>query len=392
MRNITATICLMTAVLVGSTGCQTASLISAKGLTGGYFPPCVGKPSITPWTDCYGAYHLSDGTKYVGEFYKNIAYGQGTLTFVVPHERAGIKYVGEFDNDLMHGRGTMTVVEPHKEAGLKFIGGWEHGKIHGRGTTTYVWPHKKAGLKFFEVWDEGELIYAIEKIESPLISIPPPNPRVLKNKKHRRASTGDLESRPTKLKSLHDESLVSKSEYNAKKAEMLKGLTAAMSGDYATALRELEPLAKQGHAKAQGILGLMYYRGNGVLQDDRAAVKWWRLAAQQGVDKAQFNLGLMYSKGRGVPQDYKAALKWYTLAAQQGHAKAQHNLGNMYARGQGVLKDNMRAHMWFNIAITSGSKKSSRNRNIIAKRMNANQLEKTQSLARECIRKKFKGC
>jgi TPR repeat protein len=37
-----------------------------------------------------------------------------------------------------------------------------------------------------------------------------------------------------------------------------KGLTAFQSGDYATALREWTPLAKQGNAGAQYNLGLMY--------------------------------------------------------------------------------------------------------------------------------------
>jgi hypothetical protein len=38
---------------------------------------------------------------------------------------------------------------------------------------------------------------------------------------------------------------------NSESADLQKGLTAAQSGDYATALRELEPLAKQGNASAQ---------------------------------------------------------------------------------------------------------------------------------------------
>jgi uncharacterized protein len=41
-------------------------------------------------------------------------------------------------------------------------------------------------------------------------------------------------------------------------ADVQKGLTAYKSGDYATALREWEPLAKQGNASAQYNLGLMY--------------------------------------------------------------------------------------------------------------------------------------
>ena len=46
-----------------------------------------------------------------------------------------------------------------------------------------------------------------------------------------------------------------------------KGLTAYESGDYATALREWEPLAEQGDADAQFFLGEMYWRGQGVPQN-----------------------------------------------------------------------------------------------------------------------------
>jgi uncharacterized protein len=40
-------------------------------------------------------------------------------------------------------------------------------------------------------------------------------------------------------------------------ANFQKGLTAAQSGDFATALREWEPLAKQGDAKVQFNLGIV---------------------------------------------------------------------------------------------------------------------------------------
>jgi len=65
----------------------------------------------------------------------------------------------------------------------------------------------------------------------------------------------------------------------------------------------------------------------------------------------------------------------------------------MYGLGTGVIQDNVYAHMWFNIAAISGkSKTASKNRDIIVKRMNSNQIETAQKLARECVRKKFKGC
>ena len=41
-------------------------------------------------------------------------------------------------------------------------------------------------------------------------------------------------------------------------ADLYKGLTAYQSGDYATALREWKPLAEQGDANAQILLGGMY--------------------------------------------------------------------------------------------------------------------------------------
>ena len=47
----------------------------------------------------------------------------------------------------------------------------------------------------------------------------------------------------------------------------------------------------------------------------------------------------MYNKGQGVPQDYKTAVKWFRPAAEQGYANAQHNLGVMYFKDLGVPQD-----------------------------------------------------
>ena len=46
-----------------------------------------------------------------------------------------------------------------------------------------------------------------------------------------------------------------------------KGLEAAQSGDFATALKEWTPLAEGGDSVAQYNLGLMYYNGWGDPQD-----------------------------------------------------------------------------------------------------------------------------
>ena len=82
----------------------------------------------------------------------------------------------------------------------------------------------------------------------------------------------------------------------ASSADLPKGAVAYQSGDYATALREWTPLAKQGNALAQ------------------------------------FILGVMYAEGQGVPKNYKTAVKWYALAAEQGDAYGQSNLGEEFPR------------------------------------------------------------
>ena len=46
---------------------------------------------------------------------------------------------------------------------------------------------------------------------------------------------------------------------------LLEGFNAYEGGDYATALREWKPLAEQGDASAQYSLGVMYKKGQGVL-------------------------------------------------------------------------------------------------------------------------------
>ncbi|MEK6204133.1 MAG: hypothetical protein N2B02_00655 [Amylibacter sp.] len=55
-----------------------------------------------------------------------------------------------------------------------------------------------------------------------------------------------------------------------------KGMAATSNGDFATALKEWKPLAEQGDAYAQDALGLMYFQGQGVPQDNIATMKWFK--------------------------------------------------------------------------------------------------------------------
>jgi TPR repeat protein len=166
--------------------------------------------------------------------------------------------------------------------------------------------------------------------------------------------------------------------------------TAYHSGDLAGALRMARPRAEQGDARAQSLVGLIYYRGRGgVQQDDAEAAKWLALAARGGDAAAQFNLGVMSEEGRGVPQDQAEAGNWYQRAAEQGHAAAQYNLGLWYGKGEGGPPDVVRAHMWLNLAATRfpandiRREAAVRNRDAVAGRMSPEQLEQAQRMARE---------
>ena len=144
-----------------------------------------------------------------------------------------------------------------------------------------------------------------------------------------------------------------------------KGLKAAQSGDFKTALAEWMPLAEQGNANAQRNLGLMYDNGDGVQENDKTAVKWYTLAAEQGLDQAQSNLGLMYENGIGVQENHEIAVKWYTLAAEQGLDQAQSNLGFMYYNGKGVTQDYETSAKWYALAAEQGNSKAKENLSIL---------------------------
>jgi len=161
-------------------------------------------------------------------------------------------------------------------------------------------------------------------------------------------------------------------------------------GYHACALQLAQPLAEQGDARAQSLVGLIHYAGPRTMRDDAQAARWLRLAADQGDAAVQFRLGLMYSEGRGVTQDHAEAANWYRRAADQRHPQAQYNLGLLYASGEGVVQDHVTAHMWFNLAAAQFPASDSRNRvaavnsrDVVANKLTREEIAEAQKLARE---------
>ena len=61
-------------------------------------------------------------------------------------------------------------------------------------------------------------------------------------------------------------------------------------GDYVPAIRLFRPLAEQGNAKAQNVLGVMYRRGQGVARNPVRAFVWFSRAAARGDATAKTEL------------------------------------------------------------------------------------------------------
>ena len=140
------------------------------------------------------------------------------------------------------------------------------------------------------------------------------------------------------------------------KADIQKGIEAYQQGDYATALEEWLPIAKQGNAEAQ------------------------------------FSVGLLFDQGLNVIPDYKIAVKWFTLASKQGHIFAQSNLGWKYHKGQGVAKDNVHAFKWWSIAASKGHENAPYFLSVVSQRMTQSDILLAKSLAEKCLESNLEDC
>jgi TPR repeat protein len=174
-------------------------------------------------------------------------------------------------------------------------------------------------------------------------------------------------------------------------SELIEGLTRYATRDHAGAIEVLRPLADQGDAVAEEILGKIHLTGEGTTRDSIAAFKRFLQAAERGRADAQLQLGRMYRDGVGISADGNLAMFWFDRAAKQGapdaynaigelylghpdvladaaaarrfflsganlgHAGAMYNLGMIYLVGHGVTQDGIEAYKWFELSAQTGA-------------------------------------
>jgi hypothetical protein len=112
---------------------------------------------------------------------------------------------------------------------------------------------------------------------------------------------------------------------------------------------------------------------------------------------AALNLGNLYFLGLGTSVNHKKSFYWTKKSADRGLLIAYKNLAKHYEYGYGVTKNLLLAHAWYLVSIKGildGSSKEIILNSIdrTKSKLSASKIEKAQKLARECVRKKYKGC
>lgn len=152
-------------------------------------------------------------------------------------------------------------------------------------------------------------------------------------------------------------------------------------------LDEIKKSAERGEKEGQVILGIMYLEGDGVTEDDEQGVFWLQKAAEQDYALAQSALGMVYGFGEDVDedvaQDGEQAVYWFKKAAEQNVILAQIGLGAMYAEGRGIPQDYVQAYAWINLAAAQGDKYAKEAKEILAKKMSRQGVERAQGLSRQ---------
>jgi TPR repeat protein len=94
--------------------------------------------------------------------------------------------------------------------------------------------------------------------------------------------------------------------------------TAYDAGDYDRVLQLLLPLAEEGSAEAQCLIGSIYHLGLGSTEaNESKAENWYALASSQGHGLASNNLAALIGSS-----DRQRALALYQLASAQGFSHA----------------------------------------------------------------------
>ena len=103
------------------------------------------------------------------------------------------------------------------------------------------------------------------------------------------------------------------------------------------------------------------------------------LLTSAGVSFADYNAGSSAFNGG----NYVRAYHEFKQSADAGNSLAQFMMGRLYAEGRGVVADNTAAYMWYDLSVSSGNGRAIAARDSIAAKLDADELDRAQTLAAE---------
>jgi TPR repeat protein len=117
----------------------------------------------------------------------------------------------------------------------------------------------------------------------------------------------------------------------------------------------MKELANMGFPDGMCMYGIVLNEGRVVDADPTQACVWWRRA----VDEHQHvyschELGVAFYTGEGVPENEETAVHYFTKAAEQGHPGAAFMLGDCLLDGVGIERDRADALVWLILAADLG--------------------------------------
>ena len=110
--------------------------------------------------------------------------------------------------------------------------------------------------------------------------------------------------------------------------------------------------AKNGHQKANVILGNFYYYGYGVESNPRTALTYFKKAARGKITSAQYMAGLLYVSESDF-QDVEEGIEYLEKAAESNHKTANLMLGVVYLTEEYGVRDLRKADRYLALAYES---------------------------------------
>jgi SEL1 protein len=106
-------------------------------------------------------------------------------------------------------------------------------------------------------------------------------------------------------------------------------------------------------ARAAGLIGRMYLRGEGVTRNFEKAEGWFKRGSSQGDAHSRYALGLMALHGYGMQKNVKRATELFKDAAQSNYGPAQIEMAVLHL-DQGTLDDAGIANIYLEKAVKYG--------------------------------------